>query len=189
MKIAKTIFGLLLSVLLMPTNSNSQTSFLGFRGEPFMFFSKTEGTGPFAYKHKDEVGVYLTSFLLTHKLQLSDFFSLNTRVGYLWTTEDRINGIQIGEYLQYNLSKRTYIISGIQIHLNQENFVREFHIEDVAIPSLVLGPGINISQTINIELQYMFPLKSEYRTSSFNGPVSYKLSGMLKISVGFDWKL
>ena len=189
MKIAKTIFGLLLSVLLMPTNSNSQTSSIGFRCEPFLFLSKTEGTGPLAYKHKDEEAIYLTSFYLSYKYQMSKNISLGTRAGYLWTNEDRYNGFEISELIDININDKAFFVTGINIHFNKGDSVREFFIKNIVVPSFIIGTGLKLSEVFNMEFQYLIPLNKEYKTSSFNGPVYYKLAGMLKLSVGFDWEL
>lgn len=174
----------------MSTVCYSQNHSVGLRVEPFWFFSKTQGTGTFAYKHKDERGIYLTNFSLGYGYKLSETFSLSTRAGYLWTNEDRFNGFQINELIRTNISDKAFFITGLNIHFNKKDFIREFLIRKVTIPSLVLGTGFRLSEIFNVELQYLLPINNkEYKTSNFNGPVYYDLSGILKLSFGFEWQL
>lgn len=175
--------------LLFSTEIFSQTNKIGFRIEPFMFLSKTEGTGPTAYKHKDEVGIYLTSYYLSYKYQVSDIISVDTKVGYLWTNEDRYNGFEISELIEININNNASIITGINVHFNKEDIVREFNIKNIVVPSIVIGTGIRISENYKLEFYYLYPLNKDYRTSNFNGPVYYKLAGLLKLSIGCEWEL
>lgn len=170
-------------------NSNINLHTIGFRIEPFLFLSKTNGTGFYAYKHKDEEGIYLTSFNLSYRYMLSEILSLNTRVGYLWTNEDRFNGFEAGEIIRLDIKNNPFLLVGIIFHFNTEDFVREFHIKNVVIPLIIVGTGYNLSKEFNLELQYNIPLNREYKTSTFNGPVFYKLTGLLKLSIGFEFSL
>ncbi|MFA3782334.1 hypothetical protein ABRY23_04640 [Melioribacteraceae bacterium 4301-Me] len=167
----------------------SQNHSLGFKIEPFLFFSKTEGTGAFAYKHKDEAGIYLTSFYLSYTYHLSEIFSSNTVAGYLWTNEDRYNGFEINEFVHTNINNKTYFIIGFGLHFNKENYIREFHIKNVIIPFFTLGTGLKFSEMLKAEIQYQLPVNREYKTSDFNGYTSYKLSKLVKLSLGFELPL
>lgn len=114
---------------------------------------------------------------------------LETAAGYLWTNEDRYNGFEINELVHVNINNKTYFITGVGIHFNKENYIREFHIKNVIIPFVTLGTGLKYSEILNAELQYQIPINREYKTSDFNGLVYYKLSGLVKLSLGFKWLL
>ncbi|MEJ5352348.1 MAG: hypothetical protein WHS65_12240 [Melioribacteraceae bacterium] len=189
MKNIKNIYYIIFYSFLFSTVCYPQNHSLGFKIEPFLFFSKTEGTGIFAYKQKDETGIYLTSFYLSYTYRLSEIFSLNTAAGYLWTNEDRYNGFEINELVHININNKTYFITGVGIHFNKENYIREFHIKNVIIPFITLGTGLKFSEILNAEFQYQIPINREYKTSYFNGPTSYRLSKLVKFSLGFELPL
>ncbi|AFN74770.1 hypothetical protein MROS_1533 [Melioribacter roseus P3M-2] len=185
----KKIYRLILCSFLLSTACYPQNHSLGFKIEPFLFFSKTEGTGAFAYKQKDETGIYLTSFYLSYTYHLSEIFSSNTVAGYLWTNEDRYNGFEINELVNINIKNKTYFIAGFGLHFNKENYIREFHIKKVIIPFVTLGTGLKFSELLKAEIQYQVPINREYKTSDFNGPASYRLSKLVKFSLGFELPL
>ena len=170
--------------------SIAQTHAIGFRVEPFLFMSKTESSHPYSYKLDDEVKPYLTSFNFLYKYKFSDELALNTSLGYLWTNKGGYNGAEITEFVEYSISSKSYLLSGVNFHLNESGTSNQFTAKGTTIPLIVIGAGLKFSRMTHLELQYQIPLTVEYKTSMWDEYiVSYKLSGIIKLSFGLEWEL
>lgn len=180
-----------LVVILFLTSKNVLAqSYFGFRAEPFIFVSQTHNLNFVGHSPKSDLGIYLSSFLFTYKYEVSNKISLSSRAGYLWTNEDRYNGFEAGQFMQYYLTDKNYILAGALVHFNKEDFIREFHLKNVVIPFLTFGLGMKFSRLFSTELQFNLPLVIEYRTSASTfSSNSYRLWGIVKLSFGLEWEL
>ena len=178
---------ILILLLLFPSLSFSQVNKIGFRIEPFLFLTKTEGTGTLSMSNKNEVNCYLTSINFSYKYNMSTKLALSTRVGYLWSNEERYKGLEINELLHMQISDKAYLLAGINIHFNNDKFKSEVHSNNFAVPSLIMGAALKLSDMLSTELQYQFGAQNEYDTNYSYGTIHHKLSGVVKLSFGFEW--
>jgi hypothetical protein len=48
---------------------------------------------------------------------------------------------------------------------------------------------IKIFKEFQFDILQLYGFDKEYKMSSLNGPVYYKLNGLIKLSLGYEWKL
>lgn len=179
----------------------AQTHSIGFRIEPFLFLSKNDALAPIGHSRGEEAHIDYKSFMLQYEYSFSEEMFLSTRVGYLGTSHEIFNGFEIGEYFGYFLSKKSYLLIGLNIHKNQED-ISQYIVKDVTIPFIVPGCGVKIGNNLSVELQYHYPLSKKYKEQvvqwydpnanvyePYNKIANYNLVGILKLSFGVEFDL
>ncbi|RJP61420.1 MAG: hypothetical protein C4539_19955 [Ignavibacteriales bacterium] len=135
-----------------------------------------------------------SSFHLTAGYDLSNSFKTEVRAGYCGVANYR--GMEAGLYLHYLMLKDLYLLSGLNIHANINDPTPGYY--PTTFYLFCIGSGYKITKYTSIEIEYSVPLDDDklsfkmagYKTPLFvNGEkvVADRLTGILKIGVGFNW--
>jgi len=134
------------------------------------------------------------SFHLTTGYYLSNSFKPEVRVGYCGVANYR--GMEAGLYLHYLMLKNLYLLSGLNIHANINDPTPGFY--PTTFYLFCLGTGYKITKHTSIEIEYSVPLtedKISFKMAGYKQPlfvngekvVADRLTGIIKIGVGFSW--
>ncbi len=134
------------------------------------------------------------SFHLTAGYNLTNSFKTEVRAGYCGVVNSR--GMEAGLCLHCIMLKDLYLLSGLNIHANINDPTPGYY--PTTFYLFCIGSGYKITKHTSIEIEYSVPLTEDklsfkmagYKTPLFvNGEkvVADRLTGILKIGVGFNW--
>ena len=188
---------IVLFLFLLRTSSHAQTYF-GLHFEPFVYGTNIDKQIYFpppslTNEHSTEAS-FETAFSFSFKV--SEDIKISLRPGFIFTG-NLYTGIDGAIYGSYFLSSRSYIMSGINTHIEGGGGGNTYSGEDATIPYMVVGYGYYLSKKIPLELQFNYPLNQEkygrYRELFSMYPYTvwhyYKVAWMIKLSIGVEWEL
>lgn len=197
---------LLVTFLLVVSQSISAQSYFGIRAEPIFYSVNIEKTVYNPASTKSEKS-FLTNIAVTFSFstQIAENFKLGFRpsliVGPFLSKDlfDRLyNGIEGGIFANYSISNKEYLLLGVNSHVEFAGGGHTYSNDNVFLPYIVLGAGHFTSKNFTIELQFCYPLKKEvygtYRDLGI-GPSyvttwnNYQVEWMIKLGFGFEWEL
>ncbi|MCF8241293.1 MAG: hypothetical protein K9J16_07890 [Melioribacteraceae bacterium] len=131
-----------------------------------------------------------TSFYFSMSFQFVDANFVSIRLGYLVADKEKYTGPELGIYYRrYLLTKKTYLLTGVNLHLNNSYESGVGKTKQKGITLIGLGFGINIDKYGFFELLFYQPLNNNFGFTydeEFNPQIIRRnIYGMVKAGLAF----